>query len=141
MTSALDDSSLSLDKDTNRFLVQVRIEFQISYSTIKDFIIYLLLKIKLWKRGVIQYFSFQCHFLPSCLHNLEGKKKKKLGPSTLFSFISIFTSIIQERKIIVVKRQKQIKKSKKKKKIYILINSSIQVVIHNPFDISQMYVQ
>ena len=37
MTSAPDDSSLSSDQDTNQFLVQVGIEPQISYTTIKDF--------------------------------------------------------------------------------------------------------
>ena len=37
MTSALDDSSLLLDQDTNQFLVQTNIEPRISYSTIRDF--------------------------------------------------------------------------------------------------------
>ena len=37
MTSALDDSSLSSDQDTNQFLVQVEIEPQISYTIIRDF--------------------------------------------------------------------------------------------------------
>ena len=37
MTSALDDSSLSSDQDTNQFLVQAEIEPQISYTIIRDF--------------------------------------------------------------------------------------------------------
>ena len=37
MASAPDDSSLSSDQDTNRFLVQAGIEPQISYTTIRDF--------------------------------------------------------------------------------------------------------
>ena len=37
MASTLDDNSLSLDQDTNQFLVQAGIEPQISYSTIRDF--------------------------------------------------------------------------------------------------------
>ena len=37
MTFALNDSSLLSDQDTNRFLVEVRIKFQISYSIIKNF--------------------------------------------------------------------------------------------------------
>ena len=38
MVSAYDDSSLSLDQDTNQFLVEAEIEPQISYTTIRDFI-------------------------------------------------------------------------------------------------------
>ena len=37
MASSPDDSSLSLDQDTNQFLVYARIELQISYTTIRDF--------------------------------------------------------------------------------------------------------
>ena len=37
MAFAPDNSSLSSDQDTNRFLVQAEIELQISYSTIKEF--------------------------------------------------------------------------------------------------------
>ena len=37
MTFALNDSSLLSDQDTNRFLVEVRIKFQIFYSIIKNF--------------------------------------------------------------------------------------------------------
>ena len=37
MTSALDDNSLLLGQDTNKFLVQTNIEPRISYSTIRDF--------------------------------------------------------------------------------------------------------
>ena len=37
MASSPDDSSLSLDQDTNQFLVYARIEPQISYTTIRDF--------------------------------------------------------------------------------------------------------
>ena len=37
MTFTSDDISLSSDQDTNQFLVQVGIEPQISYSTIRDF--------------------------------------------------------------------------------------------------------
>lgn len=32
-----DDNSLSLDKDTDQFLVYAGIKFQIPYSTIRDF--------------------------------------------------------------------------------------------------------
>ena len=35
--SALDNNSLLSDQDTNQFLVQVEIEPQISYITIRDF--------------------------------------------------------------------------------------------------------
>ena len=38
MTSAPDDSSLSLDQDTNQFLFFGEIEPQIFYTTIRDFI-------------------------------------------------------------------------------------------------------
>ena len=38
ITSTSDDSSLLSNQDTNQFLVYVRIEPQISYSTIRDFI-------------------------------------------------------------------------------------------------------
>ena len=38
MTFVPDDISLSSNQNTNQFLVQVRIESQISYSIIKDFI-------------------------------------------------------------------------------------------------------
>ena len=38
MTFALDDSSLSSDQDIHQFLVKVKIEPQISYLTIRDFI-------------------------------------------------------------------------------------------------------
>ena len=38
MAFALDDSSLLLDQDINRFLVSAGIEPHISYSTIRDFI-------------------------------------------------------------------------------------------------------
>ena len=37
MTSVPDDNSLSSDQDTNQFLVYTKIELQISYSTIRDF--------------------------------------------------------------------------------------------------------
>ena len=37
MTSTFDNNSLSSDQDTNQFLVQVGIEPQISYTTIRDF--------------------------------------------------------------------------------------------------------
>ena len=37
MTFIFKDNSLSSDQDTNQFLVYVRIESQISYTTIKDF--------------------------------------------------------------------------------------------------------
>ena len=37
MAPALDDSSLSSDQDTNRFLEEAEIKPQISYSTIKNF--------------------------------------------------------------------------------------------------------
>lgn len=37
MTSAPDNSFLSLDQDTNEFLVQAGIEHQIFYITIRDF--------------------------------------------------------------------------------------------------------
>ena len=37
MVFAPDDSSLSLDQDTNQFLVWAEIEPQISYTTIRDF--------------------------------------------------------------------------------------------------------
>ena len=38
MMSAFNDSFLLLDQDINKFLVQVKIDSQISYSTIRDFI-------------------------------------------------------------------------------------------------------
>ena len=38
MTFALDDNSLSSNQDIYQFLVEVEIEPQISYLTIKDFI-------------------------------------------------------------------------------------------------------
>ena len=38
MTSALNNNFLSSDKDTNRFKVKAGIEFQIFYSTIRNFI-------------------------------------------------------------------------------------------------------
>ena len=37
MVSVSNDSSFTSDQDTNQFLVWVRIESQISYSTIRDF--------------------------------------------------------------------------------------------------------
>ena len=37
MTSVSNNSSLLSDQDTNQFLVQVEIEPQISYITIRDF--------------------------------------------------------------------------------------------------------
>ena len=37
MVSTSDDSFLSSDQDTNQFLMYAGIEFQISYSTVKDF--------------------------------------------------------------------------------------------------------
>ena len=37
MASTPDDTSLSLDQDTNQFFVYARIEPQISYTTIRDF--------------------------------------------------------------------------------------------------------
>ena len=37
MTFVPNDSFLSLDQDTNQFLVLVGIELHISYTTIKDF--------------------------------------------------------------------------------------------------------
>ena len=38
MTSVSNNSSLLSDQDTNQFLVQVKIEPQISYIAIRDFI-------------------------------------------------------------------------------------------------------
>ena len=38
MTPTLDDNSLSLNQDTNRFFMQAEIEPYVFYSTIRDFI-------------------------------------------------------------------------------------------------------
>ena len=43
MTSTPDDSFLSSDQNTNKFLVYVEIEPQISYTTIRDFTIFFFL--------------------------------------------------------------------------------------------------
>ena len=43
MTSAPDDSFLSSDQNTNKFLVYAEIEPQISYTTIRDFTIFFFL--------------------------------------------------------------------------------------------------
>ena len=46
MTSAPDDSFLSSDQNTNKFLVYAEIEPQISYTIIRDFNIFFFFNIK-----------------------------------------------------------------------------------------------
>ena len=53
MTSAHNDSSSLSDQDTNQFLVYIRIEFQISYTTIRNF--------TSWANWDLQIYTFITH--------------------------------------------------------------------------------
>ena len=56
MASALEDNFLSLDQDTNYFLVEAGIELQIFYTTIRDFTSWAN-----WNLFTISYFDYALH--------------------------------------------------------------------------------